>query len=390
MKQGRDFLSLYYYLTGQSEIPKGFHGWAGLSLIAALAEKRIWFEKFRGSKIFPNIYTFLIGPASVGKGGAISHAMRILDAANLDPPINMFRGRITYAYLEDLLGKRVETEGGVVQPSGHLWLIMDELANDLGDSKLAESFIKMMTELFTGDYDLSGGTRTHGNRMIREPSVNWLVGTTKDWLFDVITRKEMFSGFTARVFFCFREYQDIRYAEPLSPPDYDEVLQHLVTRMRAIHLTEGPMRFTEEARRLKNNWYMTRPLPVDEESLAAWKRGDDLVIKLCMIFSLADGTDLIIRPQHFIKARATFDNAFKDLDVLLSLACGTKDTEEIQFVENVIKNKKLVNRTALGKMAYKRGILSTKLEVILKDIESRGVVKVSVTQRGGRLYEWVG
>ena len=87
--KNKNFLHLYNYLTGDSEIPKGYHGWAALSLLAALAEKRVWFEKFKGSKIYPNIYTLLIGPSGVGKGGAIGHAMRVLKAAELDPPINI-------------------------------------------------------------------------------------------------------------------------------------------------------------------------------------------------------------------------------------------------------------------------------------------------------------
>lgn len=383
----RNFLTLYNYLTGQSEIPKGFHGWAGLSLIAALAEKRVWFEKFEGSKMFPNIYTFLVGPASIGKGGAIGHAMRILKAADLDPPINVYRGKTTFAHLEDLLNKTAEPEEEVSH--GHLWLIMDELANDLGDKQLAEQFIKMMTEMYTGDYNFSSGTRTHGGREIQEPSLNWLVGTTKNWLFDVITQKDIFSGFTARVFFCFRDYQDIRYPQPKSPPDYAEVLGYLVNRIRAIHLAEGPFVFSEDAQRIKDNWYMTRPVPQDEAMIAAWKRGDDLVIKLCMIFSLAENTNLIIKPHHFMRAKSTFDNAFSDLDILMDLACGTKDKEETQFVETVLKSKGTLNRTLLGKISYKKGVLSPRLNIILSDIESRGLVRVHTTKTGAKVYEWV-
>lgn len=388
--KNKNFLYLYNYLSGKSEIPKGYHGWACLSLLAALAEKRTWFEKFKGSKIYPNIYTLLLGPSGIGKGGAISHATRILQAADLDPPINIYRGSTTHAHLEDILGKLIKIDDEYVQPPSHLWLIMDELANNLGDSKLAERFIKMMTELFTGDYDLSGGTRTHGLREISEPSVNWFAGTTTDWLFDAISRKEVFSGFTARVFFCFREYQDVRYARPSSPEDYDEVLGYLVNRIRAIHLTEGPFQFAKKTQEIKDHWYMTRPVPKDGDLLAAWKRGDDLIIKLCMIFSLTDSTDLIIKPHHFMKAKATFDNAFGDLNTLMDLAHGTKDKEETQFVESILKDKKQINRTLLGKIAYKKGILATRLEIIMKDIESRGLVAVKQTKTGAKLYIYAG
>ena len=396
--KNQNFIELYQYLCGKTEIPQGYNGWAALSLLAALAEKRVWFEKFRGSKLYPNIYTLLIGPSGIGKGGAIGHALRILKAANLDPPINLYRGSTTHAHLEDVLGKpkrqTIEDEEGeereeLVYPSAHLWLIMDELANNLGDIKLAERFIKMMTELFTGDYDMSGGTRTHGARKIESPSVNWFAGTTVDWLFDVLSRKEVFSGATARMFVCFREYQDVRFAEPESPPDYDEVLKHLIGKIRLLSVMEGPFRFTNKAQKIKNNWYMSRPRPAEDELLAAWKRGDDLVIKLCMIFSMADSDDLIIRPHHFMKARSTFDNAFKDLDLLMDLACGTKEKEEVKLVEQIIKTEGKLNRTKLSKKVYKRGILSPKLDMIVKDIEARGKIKITTTKTGASIYEYI-
>jgi hypothetical protein len=159
--------------------------------------------------------------------------------------------------------------------------------------------------------------------------------------------------------------------------------------MRAIHLAEGEFAFSPKARELKNAWYMSRPVPKDEALLAAWKRGDDLVIKLCMIFSLAENTNLIIKPHHFMRARATFDNAFTDLDLLMDLACGTKEKEETQLVESVIEKRGELNRTLLGKLVYKRGILASRLDIILKDIESRGVVSVKTTKTGAKVYKWI-
>ena len=388
----KSFIELYYHLTGKSEIPKGYHGWACLSLLAALSEKRVWYEKFPGSKMHPNLYCLLIGPSGIGKGGAIGHAMRVLDAAELDPPLNMYRGSTTHAHLEDILGKAFRNESGEQEyPPSHLWLIMDELANNLGDSKLAERFIKMMTELFTGDYSLSGGTRTHGLRVIAKPCVNWFAGTTVDWLFDAISKKEVFSGFTARCLFCFRDYLDIRIAEPEAPKDYHEVLGHLVQRIRAIHATEGAFKFTPQAQAIKNKWYSSksiRPVPTDDRLLAAWRRGDDMIIKLCMLFSLNDSTDLIIKPQHFAAARRTFDDAFKELDKLMVLASSNQEKEEVGVIEKVIQEKGGIDRTLLGKIAYKKGILAPKLDIILKDISSRGLLEYGRTKTGAVIYLW--
>jgi len=383
------FLSLYNMMCGNTEIPQGYSGWCALSLIAAVLENRVWYEKFKGTKLTPNLYVFLVGPASVGKGSAISTALRLLQQAEI--PLNVFRGKTTAAFLLDLLGRPIVKDGESVDPDSRLYLVMDELANDLGQVKQADDFIKMMTEMFTAtDYPLNTGTRTDGYVAIHNPCVNWMVGTTKEWLFDVMTKQTIYSGFTARVMFCFRDYIDLRIPRPELPPDHDLIVKALINKLRSLYSLEGPMIMDEATEKMHDEWYYSRPVPSESLLIPAWKRGHDIILKLAMIFSLEENTQMVIRRHHLRKAINTFDNAFKDLDKLINLACGNSESEEIDLLAECIQKKGSITRTQLTRAMWHRKIRASRLDGYIKDLEERALVHIKNGKAGGKIYEWIG
>ena len=388
MYRNYDFLSLYYKSCGDTEVPKGYHGWCGLALIAAVLENRVWFEKL-GTKLTPNLYIFLIGPASIGKGQAISVATRLLKQADI--PVNLFRGKTTAAFLLDLLGRPIVRDNETIQPDNRLWLIMDELANDLGQVKQADDFIKMMTEMFTAtDYSLNTGTRTDGFVTINKPCINWLIGTTKEWMFDVMTKQTIYSGFTARVLFCFRDYIDLRHARPEKPEDHEKMIEALVNKIRVLYSLSGPMVFDTKTEVIHDNWYYSRKVPEESLLLPAWKRGHDIILKLAMLFSLSENTQMVIRQHHLKRAITTFDNAFQDLDKMINLACGTAESEELDKVGEFIKRHKKVNRTRLTRSMWRHKINTQRIDHYVNNLEQRSLIKVTPMAGGGKLYLWIG
>jgi len=387
MYKGMTFLQLYMKSCGDTEVPKGYHGWCALALIAAVLENRVWFEKL-GSPIMPNLYIFLVGPASVGKGAAISQAVRLLHKAELG--INQFRGKTTSAFLMDLLGRPISRDGEMTQPDSRLWLIMDELANDLGQAKQADDFIKFMTELFTAtDYPLNTGTRKDGYVSIMKPCVNWTVGTTKEWMFDVMTKQTIYSGFTARVMFCFREYIDKRIPRPEKPEDYDKIEATLINKLRVLYSLEGPMVMDEKTIKMHDEWYNSRIKPEDELLIPSWKRGHDIILKLAMLFSLNENPRMVILQHHLRKAITTFENAFKDLGKMINLACGTRESEETDAVEEAIRKAGKLSRTQLLRKMWHRKISAGRLDIYIQHLEARALILKLKTQQGGIMYEWI-
>ncbi|MCP4228848.1 MAG: hypothetical protein GY771_01685, partial [bacterium] len=341
-----NFFQLYRHICGESEVPDIYHFWGGVSLIAAAVEDRVWFQKFKHSQLYPNLFILLVGPSGLGKGTAIETLTRLADSG---VTINKYRGRITGPHLIDHLGKPYIDEWGrkcISNPK--LWLIMDELQNDIsGNRKMIEDFIYLMTELYTASsYKVQTGTRTHGQVTIDKPLINWLAGTTEDDLREILTPRLLRSGFSARTCFVFGEYDfDLRMPRIKYPGDYEEIFKHLCYRLWVLQQTQGAFMITETADAELDKWYVKRPNPEEELLYSSWKRQHDLLLKFAMILCLADGGPMVIQHRHVMQSKNMIIRVYEAAEKLIATASETIETKPSNEVARYIKKRRQVLHT---------------------------------------------
>ena len=123
-----------------------------------------------------------------------------------------------------------------------------ELGNDL---------IKFMT----GHYVKSGipmneGTRMHGQKRLVDPMLNWLAGTTDEWLTSSIEKDAIMGGFFARVL-SVRGKRDgsVRYAEMVYPADRKAIKRKLHIRLEAYAKLQAEFIKTYDAAVFYKDWY---------------------------------------------------------------------------------------------------------------------------------------
>lgn len=400
LKKTVNFFQLYRYICGESEVPDIYHFWGAVSLIAATVEDRVWFQKFKHSALFPNVYVLLVGPSGLGKGIAISHLARLAECAIT---INKYRGKVTAAHLIDHLGKPYPDEWGFKTISNpKLWLIMDELQNDLGSNpKLIEDFIYLMTELYTGsDYTIDTGTRTHGKVTIRRPLMNWFAGTNEDDLREILTKRLLRSGFTARTCFVFGDYDlNNRIPRPKYPKDYEEIFQHLCYRLWMLQRAHGPFMITEDAEAEADKWYLTRAVPEEDLLISSWKRQHDLLLKFAMILCLSDGGPLTIQHMHIMKAKEMVRKLQQFDEALIVIGSETEDTRLSNAVEKYIRRRGKVGHTEASRyFRSNRGVHAETFRRAIIDLERNRLIRVTTKEstdsagrgRAGVVYEWAG
>jgi len=391
-----NFFRLYRHICGESEVPDIYHFWAAVSLLASAVEDRVWYQKFKHSKLYPNLFIAIIGPSGLGKGMAIEQAVAL---AEKSLTINKYRGRITGPHLIDHLGKPYTDDFGrkcLSHPK--LWLIMDELQNDIsGNKQMIEDFIFLMTELYTAsNYTVNTGTRTHGQVNITNPIVNWLTGTTEDDLREILSQRLMRSGFTARTCFVFGEYDfDLRLPRIKYPPDYDDVFQHLCYRLWMLQNTRGAFLVTETADAEIDKWYIKRPRPDEELLYSAWKRQHDLLLKFAMILCLGDGGPMIIQHRHVTQSKNMVKKAFQSSEKLISAASESIETRPGNDVARYIRRHGQVHHTPASRyFRSSRGMGSKTFRVAVADLVDAGLVGIGRTEsergRGGVVYTWIG
>lgn len=373
-----NFFQLYRHICGESEVPDIYHFWATASLIAATVEDRVWFQKFRHEVLYPNVYVLLIGPSGLGKGVAIGHLVRLAEASIT---INKYRGKVTAAHLIDHLGKpQIDEFGGRTFVNPKLWLVMDELQNDVSSNpKLVEEFIYLMTELYTAsNYTIQTGTRTHGPVNIERPLINWLAGTTEDDLREILTQRLMRTGFPARTCFIFGDYDfGKRLPRIKYPADYDTVFEHLVFRLWMLQRTCGSFQITEEAEAIIDQWYTMRPEPDEEMLYSLWKRQHDLLLKFAMILCLADGQELTISSEHISGAKQMLQKVYQFSEALVGMSAETAEMRVSNTILRYLKKKQWAEHTPMSRyFRSSHGISAYIFRKAIADLEANGLIMI--------------
>lgn len=393
LDETRNLLQLYTHHVGTSEVPLVFHLWGCLSLIAACVSDRVYFRKFRSSKLHPNLFTFLLGPSGCGKGEAIG---TVLSYAKDLPQLGTYNGNATAQYLLKHLARKQEMDDGRIAQHAKMYLVMEELAMNIGSGPQAEDFVKHLTGLYKGgDYPIDKGTITGGHTIIRDHCLNVLVGTTVEWAVKCIPRDAIDGGFLGRVAVIEGQYDPaVRIVRPKYPPDYEEVAEHLRERFAYLTQISGEFAMTNAAERIEEQWYVTRPAPEDDAMFPTWKREHDLCLKLAMGVALAEIEEdepLLIRGNHMETAQRLVVACHKAAPKLQTAAHQTRDSEHLELVRRIIRvaGPDGIDRSSLQRKLSAKGILKERMDEAISTLATEGAITPRMLGRINRYY-WEG
>ncbi len=425
-----DFISLYLRHCGTTEVPREFHRWACLTLIAACVRDHIWIEKHAGAKLRPNVYTMLVGPSGLGKGQAIDTAARLVADK---PALNIYYGRTSGQHMADFMGandnrgtasKRRRDEPAPLVPQALLesqskvFLITEELSLCIGSGSMADDFVKYMTGLYVGSpVPMRDGTRTHGETVLYSPCLSWLAGTTREWLLKSVTPDAIEGGFFARTFLIEEAYDFTKViVTPEYPSDLAAIRDELRERLDWLLAVEhARVRVSAKAREVESQWYRSeRAEPPREDSLlAVWKRRHDLMLKLATLCALSDWTARlrwwldsggtvasecplpVVESHHMLEAQRLLRQAHATLPELMRVASVTPATRCEDFVMRHLKRDRAVAHSDLLRRASARGYAAKDVAVAVQSLLQQETV-ASEQRRKGRhtrtatWYKWVG
>jgi hypothetical protein len=389
LAETKDFFRLYLHHAGESEVPPSYHMWSAIALVAASLTDRVWIRKFADSPVRPNLYTMLIGPSALGKDVAINTALKF--CKDLEQ-INLYCGEATASYLVHALAAHAEAADASVIDKAKLFLVTPELAMSVGEGELARSFIRHMTALYSGaPVPFSKGTMKHSLVTIKDPLMNWLAGTTVDWLIDAIPPSVIKGGFLGR-FVCVPEDYDftVRFPEPLYPTDRPFVVDYLRARIENLLKVEGEFCLATDVIEMRDHWYRTRPVPHDPMLIPTWRREDDMAFKLAMVLAKArDEHTLRIERNDWIRAQQLAAKAAEGAVHVMGYAQQSVATTKTHAVREVIKRAGTIGHSALMR---RTGLSAPEVRECILDLEGRTEIVTQFTENAkgpkGRIYVW--
>ena len=397
-----NFVRLYTHCQGYSEVPRAFHIWSCISMIAACVADRVWVELIKDQPIYPHLFTFLIAPSGIGKNIAITAVEKFVTVdKDLATWINHYRGKITGPSLYDLLGTNdkqkpdFDEEAGKYTPheaQSKVWFVTPEMRNSMGQPEMAQSLILTMTDLWSAcGTTFTDQTRTHGKVVVENPCINWLAGTTKEWLMKAVRPEDIRGGFFARCLPVY--YGGIYPKEPVYRPKYPKdrirIWNMLQERVYRLCQLEGEVRISSDADARIEQWYMNEDRPVEDGLAPYHNRRREMILKLAMVYALADNEKMKIEWKHFDTARNQYLILQRDVLELIELACQTPQTSDARIVGNIIKREGTIARGEITKKVYSKGMDGKRVEAAVQQLIAMELIKHTPAPYGKDLFTWL-
>ncbi|KKK64507.1 hypothetical protein LCGC14_2983480, partial [marine sediment metagenome] len=244
-----DWLGTYLEYTEMQESPELFHLWTGISSIAAALERNVFLDRGIIGKLFPNMYIILTGASAVDrKTTAILIGETILREAC--PDINFIAQKITpEAFIQALQDQYTSREVGAG------YVLAEELSFFLGTSDKSSALIQLLTKAYSCPDILDYHTKGEGVIEAHMSCVNFLGGTTPEWIKDSLPKYAIQGGWAGRHVFVYAHEQWNPIAHPELTPKMVRQRDNLLHDIAMIRLLKGEFVWSKDAKEWFRVWY---------------------------------------------------------------------------------------------------------------------------------------
>ena len=241
-----DWVSTYVaYIAPASESPISYNFWSAATAISAVLKRNVWVG--RGSyKLYPNLFTILVGRPGIGKGSAINPVINLINEAKL---VNTLSDRVTIEYVLERMSKGWPSQirgpqGGWILGQDHTTLIISpEVSVFIGASQNTLPILADLWDAREGEFVY--GTRHKGEFRIKDPCVCLLGGSTQEWLISSVPANAVGGGFTRRVNFVVANDREKLLPWPILSNQH-QVRDNLVTDIKSVGRLYGEYKFAKD------------------------------------------------------------------------------------------------------------------------------------------------
>jgi hypothetical protein len=299
------------------------------------------------------------------------------------------------------LNGKVETHGRgkhkvTTSTDAKCYFVTEELGACVASGDLGQALIATMTAIYVRPALHSDGSRQHGFLKLIRPCVNWLAGSTDEWLMRSVPKDAVEGGFVARVQVVRgqRNYAE-RYPRMIYPDDHEEVRAHLQRRVQDLSSVEGYFELDAEAQVVHDAWYVNEKPPDESALLPAFNRADALIYKLSLLLALAEWTgedmavDEYIRRRHVEEAIDLWNSLLYDMPDTIKAANANPQGQDVEIVRKFVKAAKSMTRSELMVKVGGKGLNADRLDKALMTLFAEESVRENKQQgRGVKPLTW--
>lgn len=308
-----DFFSSYFRYTEQTEPPCIYHRWCAISTIAAILGRNFHLQHGH-FRIYPNIYTMLIGGSGTRKSTAIKLIKKLLVRTGYETIAADKTSK--EKFLVDLEGREEEAAEGadnkkaydkileanlwgdskdLIQEPREVFVMADEFNEFSGSGNL--EFYTTLGNLWDWDDDTRPFTQRLKNSRsvsIFQPTINILGGNTPENYSKAFPPEIIGQGFLRRLLHIYGEKSDKSFAFPPEPAV--EATAEIVKLLQEIRsVIKGKAEFTQEASAVLEKIYPSWQ-PIDDVRFASYSNSRfTQLLKLTLVVAAARKSVIIDR-----------------------------------------------------------------------------------------------
>ena len=372
-------ISLMEYVE-ETEAPRVFWLWSGISTIASALQRKAWFP-FGMEQLYPNLYILLVAdPGECRKGAPLSFSKKILQ----DIGVHVFADSPTKrAFTKDLDEVRKNqffympgTQVPIVHSS--MSVVSKEFSSLLAVNP--KEIIEVLTDLWDSHDEWEYKTSDKGKDKLYRICVNAFIGTTPRWLTSNLPPEAIGGGFTSRLVFIHAREKYKWLALP--PPPNSKLYEQLKHDLKTINSLVGEFKLSSTAESLFDSWYITikdKTKDLSDDRLRGnLARLHTNVLKTAMCLRMAYSNEFIIDEADLKKSITIVESSIANAGDALG---GHGSSRTAAGVERILRQVQLIGKisfTALLRANY-RETNKVELHEILETLEGMGVVKLDTT-----------
>lgn len=313
-----DFNYLESYLTyaSNNEAPEMFHVWGGFASLSAAVGRKVWLP-FEDEAKFPNLYIMYVGDAGNGKSHAMAKSKRLMAeiglpySGSLETPPGMWRfmsgtppdadGKGGKAAPDNVL-REVRWPDGVIRPTHAMTIIANEFINFISLDQ--QGWVSALNDIYDQDH-YHYRTKNMGEDSLLGPYIVLIGALTTEVSSDLQKARIISTGLARRTIF---QYGQRRFHDPHPKPEFSEAqkaarllcINHL--RQLNSNAVTGPFDWPLDVDEWWTAWYGPHlaAVPTRHPAIRSWYATKaDQMLKLAMLVSLSEGTDLKLKVGHF-------------------------------------------------------------------------------------------
>jgi hypothetical protein len=330
-------------------------------------------------KLFPNLYTVLVGRPGLGKGAAINPMIALVKEAGV---ANILSDRITMEYALEKLSKGFPKTLSTPIPGSPLHsikigteatclMVSTELSVFITASQFSITCLSDLWDCKEGIYQY--GTRGKGEWNLNAPYVTLIGASAQDWLVKSVPADAVGGGFTRRVNFVFASSKDKKVPWPQKNGSHGTA--DLVDDLRAIAQLGGEFTFASDARSVFESYYLScEPNDFDDEATVVYKTSKWAnASKLAMCISAAHDDSLVITKAQFELAIVKTEEVVEDLKIVFRSVGESPLVAATARVLNFIENQGYASRQEILAINW-RHISDMDLDRIIATLREANII----------------